>query len=62
MDEWIKHNIYTRGCPVDKEQRVQIKWKPSPHYDTGYTSGRAGDFNWEHVESYKLLPNPAHAT
>jgi len=58
--EWINHNIYTIGCPVDKEQQVEVKWKPSPHYDTGTTKGRAGGFNWEHVERYRMLPNAAH--
>lgn len=52
---WIKHSIYARGCPVDTEQQVEVKWKPSPYYDTGTTKGRAGKFNWEHVDAYRLL-------
>ena len=62
MSDWIKHDIYTRGLPVDGEQQVEVRWKPDGHSDCNLTTtGRAGKFNWEHIAAYRILPNRPHA-
>ena len=57
-EDWIEHD--GKDCPLDGEQRVQVKWRDLWLAGTT-TTHRAGALNWENVQSYRLLPNPTHS-
>ena len=57
MGDWIKMEPHKDECPVDREQRVEVRWR---HHE-GTTCHRAGALNWDMVSAYRLLPNPPHS-
>lgn len=56
-DDWIEMPDYADKSPVDGEQMVQVRWRDMP----GETTHRAGVFNWDMVQSYRLVLNKAHS-